>query len=225
MRRVLEPVLAGELPDLDPYDDDLLYTCDLGLVAPTLPVRIANPIYHEVIARVLTANAEATVTADPRAFVLPDSRFDMALLLREFAAFWREHAEVLVSGTVYHEVAPQLVLMGFLQRLVNGGGYVCREYGVGRGRIDLLVRWPYRTPTGKQAWQREAIEMKVWHKSKRDPLGEGLVQLDSYLDRLDLDTGALVIFDRRPDAAPVAERTVLTQAASPSGRIVTLLRA
>lgn len=98
VRRVLEPVLAGELPDLDPYDDDLPYTCDLGLVAPTLPVRIANPIYHEVIARVLTANAEATVTADPRAFVLPDGRFDMGLLLREFAAFWREHAEVLVSG-------------------------------------------------------------------------------------------------------------------------------
>jgi hypothetical protein len=98
---------------LDPFDDDLRYTCDLGLIAPNLPVRVANPIYHEVIARVLTANAEATVIADPRAFVLPDGRFDMDLLLREFAAFWREHAEVLVSGTVYHEVAPQLVLMGF----------------------------------------------------------------------------------------------------------------
>jgi hypothetical protein len=115
VHRVIEPVLAGELLDLDPYDDDLRYTCDLGLIAPKLPVRIANPIYHEVIARVLTANAEASVIADPRTFVLPDGRFDMDLLLREFAAFWREHAEVLVSGTVYHEVAPQLVLMGFLR--------------------------------------------------------------------------------------------------------------
>src|SRR5215470_3505935 len=158
VHRVIEPVLAGELFDLDPYDDDLRYTCDLGLIAPKPPIRIANPIYHEVIARVLTANAEANVIADPRTFVLPDGRFDMDLLLREFAAFWREHADVLVSGTVYHEVAPQLVLMGFLQRLVNGGGHVSREYGVGRGRIDLLVRWPYTTPAGKQAWQREALE-------------------------------------------------------------------
>src|SRR5215470_16035515 len=225
VHRVIEPVLAGELFDLDPYDDDLRYTCDLGLIAPKLPVRIANPIYHEVIARVLTANAEANVIADPRAFVLPDGRFDMDLLLHEFAAFWREHADVLVSGTVYHEVAPQLVLMGFLQRLVNGGGHVSREYGVGRGRIDLLVRWPYTTPAGKQAWQREALEMKVWRKGKRDPLDEGLTQLDGYLDRLGLDTGALVLFDRRPQAAPVAERTGFTQATSPSGRAITVLRA
>ncbi len=33
--------------------------------------------------------------------------------------------------------------MAYLQRTVNGGGYIDREYGVGRGRIDLLVRWPY----------------------------------------------------------------------------------
>src|SRR5262249_17897735 len=83
VRRLSEPVLAGELVELDPYDDDLRYTCDLGLVAPRLPVRVANPIYHEVIARVLTANVEATVVADPRTFVLPDGRLDMGLLLHE----------------------------------------------------------------------------------------------------------------------------------------------
>jgi len=225
VHRVIEPVLAGELPDLDPYDDDLRYTCDIGLIAPKLPVRIANPIYHEVIARVLTANAEAKVIADPGTFVLPDGRFDMDLLLHEFASFWREHADILVSGTVYHEVAPQLVLMGFLQRLVNGGGHVSREYGVGRGRIDLHVRWPHTTPAGKHAWQREALELKVWREGKRDPLGEGLTQLDGYLDRLGLDTGALVLFDRRPQAAPVAERTAFTQATSPTGRTITVLRA
>src|SRR5262249_24697445 len=174
VRRVIKPVLAGALPELDPYDDDLWYTCDLGLVASTLPVRIANPIYHEGIARVLTSNREAKVIADPRPFVLPDGRFDMDLLLREFAAFWREHADVLTSDVVYHEVAPQLVLMGFLQRLVNGGGHVSREYGVGRGRIDLLVRWPYSTPARKQAWQREALEMKVWREAKPHPLAYAL---------------------------------------------------
>jgi hypothetical protein len=225
VRRVIEPVLAGTLPELDPYDDDLRYTCDLGLIAPTLPVRIANPIYHQVIARVLTANMEATVVADPRTFVLPDGRLDLSLLLHEFASFWREHADVLVSGTVYHEVAPQLVLMGYLQRLVNGGGHVDREYGVGRGRIDLLIRWPYTNPTGKQAWQREAIEMKVWRTGKPDPLTDGLTQLDSYLDRLSLDTGVLVIFDRRTQAPPVTERTVFDQATSPAGRPITILRA
>jgi hypothetical protein len=225
VRRVLEPVLAGALAQFDAYDDDLAYTRDLGLVAPANPVQVANPIYHEVIARVLTENVEANVLADPSSFVLPDGRLDMGLLLREFAAFWREHAEVLVSGTVYHEVAPQLVLMGFLQRLVNGGGQISREYGVGRGRVDILINWPHGTPAGKQAWQREAIEIKVWREGKRDPLGEGLAQLDGYLDRLGLDTGTLVVFDRRPDAVPLAERTAFAEAVSPSGRAITVLRA
>jgi hypothetical protein len=178
-----------------------------------------------VIARVLGDAVEASVVADPRSFVLPDGRLDFGLLLREFAAFWRQHAEVLTSGTVYHEVAPQLVLMGYLQRIVNGGGQVEREYGIGRGRIDLLVRWPYQAPDGKRACQREAVELKVWRDREPDPLAEGLAQLDGYLERLGLDTGVLVVFDRRPSAAPIPERTTFEEARTPSGRAATVLRA
>jgi hypothetical protein len=83
---------------------------------------VANPIYREVITRVLSAETAENVVADPRSFVRPDGRLDFAMLLREFAAFWRAHGEILASGAVYHEVAPQLVLMGYLQRIVNGGG-------------------------------------------------------------------------------------------------------
>jgi hypothetical protein len=229
VRQVIEPVLAGTLNQLDPYNDDIQYVSDLGLIAPKPPLRIANPIYREVIARVLAANVEFKVVADPRSFVLSDGRLDIDLLLHEFAAFWREHADILTAGIAYHEVAPQLVLMGYLQRIVNGGGYgygyVDREYGTGRGRIDLLIRWPYQTPTGKKALQRHALELKVWRESEPDPLTQGLAQLDGYLDRLSLDTGILVIFDRRPEAAPIAGRTTFEQETSPSGRPVTVLRA
>jgi len=234
VRQVIEPVLAGTLDQFDPYNDDIQYVADLGLIAAKPPLRIANPIYREVIVRVLAANVEFKVTADPRCFVCDDGRLDFDLLLGEFAAFWREHADVLSSGIVYHEVAPQLVLMGYLQRLVNGGdskrfagsaGQVDREYGAGRGRIDLLIRWPYHTPAGKKALQRQAIELKVWREKESDPLAEGLTQLDRYLDRLSLDTGVLVIFDRRPDATPVTQRTRFEKATSPSGRPITILRA
>jgi len=225
VRKVVEPVLAGTLEQFDPYNDDIQYVSDLGLIAPKAPLRIANPIYREVIVRVLAANVEFKVVADPRGFVKDDGRLDFELLLREFAAFWREHADVLTSGIVYHEVAPQLVLMGYLQRIVNGGGYVDREYGVGRGRIDLLIRWPYRTPAGTRALQREALELKVWREREPDPLMEGLAQLDGYLDRLGLGIGVLVVFDRRPGTAPIAERTRFEEATSPSGRLITVLRA
>jgi len=33
------------------------------------------------------------------------------------------------------------MLMAFLQRVVNGGGRVEREYGLGRGALDLLIAW------------------------------------------------------------------------------------
>src|SRR5262249_12319183 len=140
VRQVIEPVLAGTLDQFDPYNDDVQYVSDLGLIAPKAPLRIANPIYREVIVRVLAANVEFKVIADPRSFVLDDGRLDFDLLLHEFAAFWREHADVLTSGIVYHEVAPQLVLMGYLHRIVNGGGYVDRGYGTGRGRTPLPFR-------------------------------------------------------------------------------------
>jgi hypothetical protein len=96
--------------------------------------------------------------------------------------------------------------------------------GVGRGRIDLLVRWPYAAPDGTRAWQREALELKAWRQGDPDPLAEGLTQLDAYLDRLDLGHGILAIFDRRPNAEPIGGRTGITPIVSPSGRAITLFR-
>ena len=226
VRRVLEPVLAGNAVDTDPsYDDAVSYVRDLGLVASDRPVRIANPIYREVIARVLASPTEDSVTVDPRSFVLDDGRLDFRKLLEEFAEFWREHGNVLTRRDAYHEAAPQLVLMGFFHRIVNGGGYVAREYGVGRGRIDLHVRWPYLGAGGKRAWQQEALVMKVWHEGAKDPLAKGLVQLGGYLKQLGLDRGTLVIFDRRSEAGDIEERTRFEQVETDEGFEVLVLRA
>jgi hypothetical protein len=223
VRRVVEPVIAGLTMVADTYNDDVTYVRDLGLIAPDNPVRIANPIYREVIVRVLSAVVEGNVTAEPRSFVLPDGRLDLGRILREFAEFWIEHGEILTGALAYHEVAPQLVLMAYLQRVVNGGGYIDREYGVGRGRIDLCVRWPYREADGARTWQREALELKVWAKGKPDPLGRGLLQLEGYLDLLGLGRGVLAIFDRRPEALPIEARTRFEAARTAKGYEVTVL--
>jgi hypothetical protein len=225
VRRVIEPLIAGSLLAADSYDDDVSYLRDLGLVAPTNPVRVANPIYREIIVRVLGASVEGSIETDPRSFVTADGRLHFERLLAEFAAFWREHGDVLATGLPYHEVSPQLVLMAYLQRIVNGGGFIEREYGVGRGRIDLLVRWTYRGRDGRRELRREAVEIKVWREKRPDPLAQGLEQLDAYLAHLGLDRGTLVVFDRRPDAAPLESRTRFEATHTPSGRAVKLLRA
>jgi hypothetical protein len=226
VRRILEPLIAGELPTGDEaFDDDLAYTRDLGLIATDPPVRVANPIYREIIVRVLGSRTEQIITANPRSFVLPNGRLDFDRLLREFADFWRTNGEILAARDAYHESAPQLVIMAFLHRLVNGGGYIDREYGLGMRRIDLLIRWPYRDDDGRSALQREAVELKVWRKGEPDPLVSGLAQLDGYLRRLDLARGTLVIFDRRPDAEPFQARIRFDAAETPDGCTVTVLRA
>jgi hypothetical protein len=103
---------------------------------------------------------------------------------------------------------------------------VDRELGIGTGRADLLVRWPLPpTPNDPHREQREVVEIKVWRPRKPDPLAEGLAQLDRYIDRLGLDTGTLLVFDRRPASPPIAERTALSQTTSPAGHQVALLRA
>jgi hypothetical protein len=62
VRRVIEPILAGdalvEIPD-----DDFRFALDLGLVSRVNGgnLEIANPIYREVIPRVLTTSAQNTI--------------------------------------------------------------------------------------------------------------------------------------------------------------------
>ena len=99
------------------------------------------------------------------------------------------------------------------------------EYGVGRGRVDVLVRKPYAGANGKRGVQREAVEIKVRRTCGGDPLQDGLAQLDGYLKRLGLDTGTLLIFDRRPSAVKQPPDPEFTHEHTPAGRTVTLLRA
>lgn len=226
VRRIMEPLLAGTLPETGgEFNDDVAYLRDLGLISTGSPLTVANPIYREIIVRVLGDVIEAAIQSDPRSFVQPDGRLDFRKLLVEFADFWCQHGDVLGVREHYHEAAPQLVLMGFLHRIVNGGGYIDREYGIGRGRIDLVVRWPYQDQAGKRAWQREAVELKVWRRGRPDPLAEGLRQLDGYLGQLGLEHGTLVVFDRRDETASLADRIAFADDRTPSGRPVTVLRA
>ena len=224
VKRVIELLLSGESASLDPvFDDDVHYVVDLGLVKDR-PLRMANPIYTEVVARVLANPAQRMVFADPRAFVLPSGRFSMNVFLDEFRAFWLEHGETMATSATYRESGAQLVLMAFLHRVVNGGGVVLREYGIGRKRIDLLVTWPYTGENGKRVVQREAIELKVWRDDRKDPLADGLKQLDAYMAGLGLDNGYLILFDRRTTAEPLEERVREEASTTAGGRPVRILR-
>ena len=85
----------------------------------------------------------------------------------------------------YHEAGPQSLLQAHLQRIVNGGGRIEREYALGRGRTDLLIVWP---EGGRE--RRFVVECKVLRKD--------LEQTRAYMDRCGAEAGHLVVSDRAP---------------------------
>jgi hypothetical protein len=217
VRRILEPILAGAALG-DVPEDDLRFVQDLGLVrmAREGGLEVANPLYREVIPRVLANTAMASLPQLPATWLRADGRLDTERLMEAFLAFWRQHGQPLLGTAPYHEIAPHLVLMAFLHRVANGGGTLEREYAIGTGRMDLCLRYGPDTL---------ALELKVWRDGEKDPLDDGLAQLDGYLAGLGLDSGWLVIFDRRGGQPPISERTRATPATTPAGRHVTVLRA
>jgi type II secretory pathway predicted ATPase ExeA len=218
VRRIIEPILAGTLLGGDVLPDDQDFVLDLGLVRRGQGggLVIANPIYKEVIPRELTVTAQNSLPHFQPSWLTPDGQLDPQKLLDAFLAFWRQHGQPLLKTAHYHEIAPHIVLLAFLQRVVNGGGTIDREYAIGSRRMGLLVTY---------GAVRLAIELKVWRDNSRDPLADGLAQLDSYLDGLGLETGWLVIFDQRSGQPPIDERTTADVAVTSAGRKVTLIRA
>ncbi len=162
MRRVIGPLLAGSSATDRFRPDDLQYIADLGLlrVARNGEITIANPIYQEIIPRELSWNIQMGISQQPAWYILSDGRLDLKKLLGVFQEFFREHSEHWVERFDYKEARPQLLLQAFLQRVVNSGGRIEREYGLGRGRTDLLVIWPC-----SDGVQKLVIELKVMHKS------------------------------------------------------------
>ena len=217
VRRIIEPMLAGALMEQVP-EDDRQYLLDLGLLHETQGggLAVANPIYREVLPRALASGTQATLPQIQPSWLTPEGALDPERLLDAFLAFWRQHGEPLFKSAPYHEIAPHLVLMAFLQRVVNGGGTLEREYAIGSGRMDLCLRYGALTL---------GMELKVWRDGKPDPLAEGLAQLDGYLVGLGLASGWLVLFDRRSGQPPLAERTLSLDTASPQGRLIRVVRA
>ncbi len=218
VRRVIEPIIVGEHMTIM-NEDDQRYVIDLGLVRESSVGRleVANPIYRTIIPRVLAKSATRSMPSIHPIWLKSDGRMDFDALLRAFLDFWRRHGEPLLKSTPYHEAAPHLVLMAFLDRVSNGGGTVHREFAIGMGRMDLLLsRGPDHLP----------IEIKVWrYDGETDPLEDGLSQIDEYLAKLDLSRGWLVIFDRRPNAPPLVARLKASKATTPSGKEIVLIRA
>ena len=208
VRRVVEPILSNvEEPRCDVsdigYQRDIDYVRDLGLIAPDPPPRMANPIYAEVVPRELTSAAQERLMERAAWYVDGAGGLDVRKLLAAFRTFYGEHAEHWLGRFDYREAGPQLILQAYLQRVANGGGRIEREYGLGRGRTDLLLRWPREPGQPSELWQRFVIECKVLRDADRKSLAgtieRGVEQTLGYMARCGAAEGHLVVIDRRAE--------------------------
>ena len=87
---------------------------------------------------------------------------------------------------------------------MNGGGRIEREYGLGRGRTDLLVLWPREAGQPSDLWERFVVECKVLRDSDRKSLEwtveRGVEQTLGYMAKCGAEEGHLVVIDRRAGA-------------------------
>jgi hypothetical protein len=193
--RIVQATLLGDEPHGISYSSgDFQYVLDLGLLRQgPQGAEASNPLYREVLVRELSYDMQSSARLPSRAWTTPDGRLDFAGLLHAFRAWWRAHADVLgKQAPGYPEAVPHLALCAFLQRVVNGGGRVHREFAAGRGAMDLLVVYGSDrfVVEIKRVRSRDALETVV---------SRGITQLSRYLDTLGLHEGWLVVFDVRPD--------------------------
>ncbi len=195
VRRVVQPILIGASDPMMADDDAFLFCQDLGLVTigEDGSPGIANAIYREVLARELSFGMQMAIPPPEFKWKRDDGGIDMDALLTEFQKFWAWHSDTWEETAHYTEAFPHLLLMAFLQRIINGGGTIEREYAAGRGRIDLMIDFGGR---------RNIIEIKLVHpkRTREATLEMGIEQIARYDDKIAADTLHLVIFDRREQA-------------------------
>ena len=190
VRSIIEPMIYGaDIPDM--LSDDFQYVKDLGLIKDEdAKIQPANPIYAEVIVRVLSYDTQRKIILENPDFTIPrylkDGKMDVNYLLADFQQFWRKNSAIWTERMQYKEAAPHLILQGFLQRVLNGGGHIIRDMAAGTGRLDLGVVYEGTT---------YPIEIKLWRGASY--YQSGLAQTARYADVYGSKEGWLVLFDQR----------------------------
>jgi len=213
VRRIIEPILSGTQKYQEMSDEDIQYCEDLGLIKRKGSLEIANGIYREVIPRTLSYVTQRNIVQEPQWYIEEDGNLNMMKLLKAFQQFFREHSESWLTRFKYEEAGPQLLLQAFLQRIINGGGLIDREYGLGRKRTDLYIRWPiipdrfrgfakqkentFPMFYNPEDLQRIVIELKLKHLNTLESvIEEGLKQTAQYVDKTGAKEAYLIIFDQ-----------------------------
>ncbi|KJJ86100.1 ATPase domain protein, prokaryote domain protein [Candidatus Omnitrophus magneticus] len=192
VKNIVSAIINGDSLVYDNFNDDLRYVIDLGIIRKEkYDIIFSNEIYREIIPRVLNFSMQENIREEGMTswYLKPDGKLDMDKLLKAFQKFYRRNSEHWLERFDYKEAGHGLLLMAFLQRVINGGGRIDREMAVGRGRTDLTIEF---------AGETFVLELKL--KRDSDSKEDGLDQISRYLDTLGMTKGYLILFEIKPSS-------------------------
>ena len=195
---VIAPIIANsKTQTLNINDADLEYVSDLGLIVRKPNIHISNDIYKEVIPRELIIAKQQTIPNQEQIwYINPDNTINTKKLLLAFQDFFRINGDSWIEKFQYKEAGPQLLLQAFLQRIINGGGRISREYALGRQRTDIFIEWPTTEQGFFGQMQKIVIETKILYSNLKSTIQEGIIQTKEYMDYVNSHEGVLIVFDR-----------------------------
>ena len=151
-----------------------------GIISTGNPIQFANPMYKEIITRILTICFSVGINqniAQTSWYLNTDGSLNIDKLLDAFTDFYRWNSESWIDRYKYQEAGHQLFLMAFLQRVINGEDALKGKWQRGMDRQICA----FFESTGDYDIN------KMHHDARSEP--HGIQQLARYLDRLGQKTG------------------------------------
>ncbi|MDR1110675.1 MAG: AAA-like domain-containing protein [Deltaproteobacteria bacterium] len=229
VRRVMEAVLigAGSYP-AELSGDDRQYAIDLGLLKKgqdgRLGDRPANPIYQEVILRLLTTGLDTGLPDGFGRKWMDEAGLDMDGLLKDFQVYWRENSTLMAN-----KYAKKSSLVTSIGKALEKADVTVDNNAIWRDLFDdikktltdqanealahlVLYAFLQSVLNGgadikmEYALGRTRVDICVTYKGRRYPVevkikgvktrAESIKQLSGYVDKCWASEGWLVVFDK-----------------------------
>jgi hypothetical protein len=188
---VYKILIEGGYDEYNVYDPIISLGLMHGIFRNGQGVKIHNKIYEELIYRYMTSKTKTelgialinhTIGQD---FKLANNTLNMEMALMKFQLYMHENHSKHDRDFLEHN--GRLVFLAFMRPILNGHGYDFKEVQISEERrLDVTITF----------YQHKYVaELKIWRGEVAHE--KGLNQLANYLDRINLDTGYLVIFDHK----------------------------
>lgn len=143
VQKCMVPMLMGESIAENLREDDVNYIRELGFIKDGHPIELANDLYKELLPRALFNPVLYLINFDEKELTTDRGHIDTEKLLKEFQAFFQNHADRLVPLINYGNAGSILIFQALLQKLTEWNATVTRTYALDQGYVALEVHRDY----------------------------------------------------------------------------------